>query len=157
MPARATTASTSAQTRKVSGQSVTSGGRASSAAPSITIPEESAIPSSSPHLREEVCVAFADAQRSTTGHRKLAVRLRKIQESCCGLGPKKTRQDQQTEERDGSEDINRHGDQTIAEKEFNIEISRCVLRVLVVKKAEPVGDRIIRFLGMFLSHASQKG
>lgn len=43
------------------------------------------------------------------------------------------------------------------EEEFNGEVTRCVLRILVVKKGENVGDRVIRFLGLFLKHASDKG
>ncbi|KAL1966672.1 hypothetical protein VTN77DRAFT_3869 [Rasamsonia byssochlamydoides] len=156
MPAR-TAPSTSSATRKTSGQTAAAGKRAPSATPSVAIPEEPAAPTTSPHLRADVCAIFADAQRSTTGHRKLVVRLRKIQEHCCGIVPKKAKkddkdagqQDEQGGEIPGSEE-------TLAEKEFNIEISRCMLRVLPVKKTEPVGDRIIRFLGLFLSHASEK-
>ena len=43
------------------------------------------------------------------------------------------------------------------EEDFNNEIVRCILRILGVKKSEPVGDRVIRFLGLFLKHASEKG
>ena len=45
----------------------------------------------------------------------------------------------------------------VAEKEFNTETARCVLRVLGVKKTEGAGDRVIKFLGMFLKAASDKG
>lgn len=48
-------------------------------------------------------------------------------------------------------------EQTEAEKEFNVEISRCILRLVPIKKSEPVGDRVIRFLGLFVAHASEKG
>jgi condensin complex subunit 3 len=96
---------------------------------------------------------FADAQRSTTGHRKLVVRLRKLQEICCGIAHKKN----------GKKDIEQEleealipGEETPAEKEFNMEVGRCMLRILTIKKTEPVGDRILRFLGTFLSHASEK-
>lgn len=47
-------------------------------------------------------------------------------------------------------------EQTLPEKEFNIEIGRCMLRILPIKKTEPVGDRILRFLGGFLAHASER-
>jgi len=43
------------------------------------------------------------------------------------------------------------------EGEFNEEVGRCVLRVLAIKKSEPVGDRLVRFLGLFLKLASDKG
>ena len=53
------------------------------------------------------------------------------------------------EERDEQEEF--------GEEDFNEEVGRCVLRVLTVKKSEPVGDRIVKFLGLFLSYASEKG
>ena len=48
------------------------------------------------------------------------------------------------------------GEETEAEKEFNVEVGRCMLRILTIKKSEPVGDRILRFLGTFLGHAAEK-
>jgi condensin complex subunit 3 len=101
-----------------------------------------------------VCAIFADAQRSTTGHRKLVVRLRKIQEACCGISQKSSKKgDKNTE---SSQERLIPGEETIPEKEFNVEVGRCVLRILTIKKTEPVGDRILRFLGSFLTHASEK-
>lgn len=38
-----------------------------------------------------------------------------------------------------------------------MEIARCVIRLVGVKKSEGVGDRIVRFLGLFLRHATEKG
>jgi condensin complex subunit 3 len=69
------------------------------------------------------------------------IKLRKIQEACCyeltsNLGG-------------GAEDFD--------EDEFNYEVGRCATRLMAVKKAEPAGDRVVRFLGLFLSHASEKG
>jgi condensin complex subunit 3 len=43
------------------------------------------------------------------------------------------------------------------EEDFNGEIERCVVRILGIKKSEPVGDRLIRFLGLFLKYALDKG
>lgn len=43
------------------------------------------------------------------------------------------------------------------ENDFNAEMVRCLLRVLPVKKSEPVGDRIVRFVGLFLKHATELG
>lgn len=85
---------------------------------------------------------FADAQRSTATQRKAAVNLRKVQEACCyePVNPRKKQRDEE-----------------FGEGEFNAEVGRCVLRVLAVKKSEPVGDRIVRFLGLFLKMASDKG
>lgn len=149
MPGRVAARSTSAATRRSSAQPST--GRAPSVTPSFAIPEEPALPSSSPNLRRDVCAIFADAQRSTTGHRKLVVRLRKLQEICCGI----YRKNKKGSDRE-QEDIVIPEEETAAEKEFNIEVGRCVLRILPIKKSEPVGDRILRFLDTFLAHAYEK-
>ncbi|KAL4819801.1 nuclear condensing complex subunit [Aspergillus spinulosporus] len=149
MPSRVSARSTSSASRKGSTQTATSG-RAGSATPSFAIPEEPALPEAVPTLRRDVCAIFADAQRSTTGHRKLVVRLRKIQEMCCGIPQKSSKKDSSTNERLIP------GEETVPEKEFNVEVGRCVLRILSIKKTEPVGDRILRFLGNFLTHASEK-
>ena len=92
-------------------------------------------------LRRAICTVFADAQRSTAAHRKTVISLRKIQEQCCyePINDKKGRQNENFEEED-----------------FNGEVIRCVFRVLPVRKAESVGDRVVRFLGTYLSVASQK-
>lgn len=119
--------------------------------PSFAIPEEPALPSSSPNLRRDVCAIFADAQRSTTGHRKLMVRLRKLQEICCGIYQKNKKGTDREQE-----DIVIPEEATVAEKEFNVEVGRCVLRILPIKKSEPVGDRVLRFLDTFLAHAYDK-
>lgn len=101
------------------------------------------------HLRTQIAQVFSDAQKTTATQRKLAVHLRKIQEACCfeppetgGKGGKKGRVELQ-------EDFD--------EEDFNTEMGRCVLRLLNVKKSEAAGDRVIRFLGLFLKHASEKG
>lgn len=93
-------------------------------------------------LRKHITAIFVDAQKSTTGHRKLVINLRKIQEACCyePSSKKKGKQEEDFEEDD-----------------FNNEIIRCVLRILGIKKSETVGDRIVRFLGVFLRVASEKG
>ena len=67
--------------------------------------------------------------------------LRKIHEECC--------YESQSQSKNGGEQF--------TEKDFNSETARCVIRVLLVKKSESVGDRIVRFLGQFLRHASEKG
>lgn len=43
------------------------------------------------------------------------------------------------------------------EEDLNREISRCIIRLMGVRKSEIVGDRIVRFWGMFLRHASELG
>lgn len=154
MPARVSARSNSATTRKSSAQP---SGRAGSIAPSV-VPEEPAPPTTSPSLRRDVCTIFADSQRSTTVHRKLVVRLRKIQETCCGIAAKKGKTGKKGP--DGQNEPEEYilpEEQTEAEKEFNIEISRCILRLVPIKKSEPVGDRVIRFFGLFVAHASEKG
>lgn len=92
------------------------------------------------------------------------VRLRKIQEYCCGLrvvppkddgdgtGKKGGRRARTSLGALGFDD--REG---LAEKEFSVEVSRCLLRVLGVKKAEGAGDRVVKFLGTFLRTATEKG
>ncbi|KAJ5398440.1 hypothetical protein N7465_008929 [Penicillium sp. CMV-2018d] len=151
MPGRVAARSTSATTRRSSAQPSASG-RAGSVTPSFAIPEEPTEPASSPTLRRDVCLLFADAQRSTTGHRKLVVRLRKLQEFCCGISQKKNNKGKDQE----PEEALIPGEETEAEKEFNVEVGRCMLRILTIKKSEPVGDRILRFLGTFLGHAAEK-
>ncbi|CAG8900593.1 unnamed protein product [Penicillium egyptiacum] len=151
MPGRVAARSTSATTRRSSAQPSASG-RAGSVTPSFAIPEEPTEPASSPTLRRDVCLLFADAQRSTTGHRKLVVRLRKLQEFCCGISQRRNNKGNDQE----PEQSLIPGEETEAEKEFNVEAGRCMLRILTIKKSEPVGDRILRFLGTFLSHAAEK-
>lgn len=103
------------------------------------------------------------------------MRLRKLQEISCGIRVKQTQTQTQTQTQSDHDDDDKKkkeeeeegkgkgkkqftvpDDETEAEKEFNVEIGRCMLRVLPVKKSEPVGDRIVRFLGGFLIHASEK-
>ena len=67
--------------------------------------------------------------------------LRKIQESCC-YEPTKP---------------GKKGREEFDEDDFNVEIARCVIRLMGVKKSEGVGERIVRFLGSFLRHAGEKG
>lgn len=123
----------------------------------MSIPAEPPLPSSSPHLRSNIVEIFTDAQRSTIGHRKLVVRLRKIQEGCCGLisHPVEGKKGKKQERDVAGEGV--IDDDGVAEKEFNTEIARCVVRVLGVKKTEGAGDRVIKFLGTFLKAASDKG
>lgn len=100
------------------------------------------VPAETPdnELRPKVCAIFKDAQKTTATHRKLAVNLRKLQESCCyePAGPKKQSP----------------GD--FSEEEFNNEFVRCVLRIMPVKKSEGVGEKTVKFIGLFLRYASDK-
>ena len=106
--------------------------------PTAVIPDEG--PSSA--LRIQIASVLGDAQRTTAGHRKLATNLRKIQESCCY---------------ETTHQPSKNGRDDFEEDDFNVEIARCVIRLMVVKKSEGVGDRIVRFLGLFLRHATEKG
>ncbi|KAI9828456.1 MAG: hypothetical protein M1832_002884 [Thelocarpon impressellum] len=138
MPGRVSTrsgrSSAAAIPRKSSVKTLNSRASASRiSSPHVLIPEE-APPS---ELRTRVCGVFADAQRTTAGHRKLVIILRKIQASCCY-------------KKAGTEDAG------FDEEGFNAEVGRCVIRVMGVKKSESVGDRVVRFLGLYLKHASEK-
>lgn len=149
MPGRVAARSASAATRRSSAQPST--GRAPSVTPAFTIPEEPALPTAAPNLRRDICAIFADAQRSTTGHRKLVIRLRKLQEISCGIAQKKKKGNDQDQQ-----EVVLPEEETVPEKEFNTEVGRCMLRILPIKKSEPVGDRVIRFFGTFLAHANEK-
>ena len=92
-------------------------------------------------LRTQICALFRNSQKSTAGHRKLVINLRKIQEACCY-------EPQSHAKKTGAEDFD--------EEELNNEIVRCVLRVMPVKRSEAAGERVIRFIGLFLKHANEK-
>ncbi|KAI0846212.1 condensin subunit Cnd3 [Daldinia vernicosa] len=103
---------------------------------SIDLPEET--PDS--QLRTQICAIFRDAQKTTATHRKLVINLRKIHEACC-YEPTRPDKTSATE---------------FDETDFNTEFTRCVLRVMPVKKSEGAGEKIIRFIGIFLRHANDK-
>ncbi|KAI1085892.1 condensin subunit Cnd3 [Whalleya microplaca] len=102
----------------------------------LDLPEEA--PDSA--LRTQICAVFRDAQKTTATHRKLVVSLRKIHESCC-YEPTRP---------------NKHASNDFDEADFNNEFSRCVLRAMPVKKSEAVGEKTVRFVGLFLRHANEK-
>ena len=93
-------------------------------------------------LRSQVSSIFRDAQRTTASHRKLVINLRKIQEACC-YEPTSGKKNKTV-----AEDFD--------EDQFTYEFTRCVLRVMPVKKSESVGEKAIRFIGLFLKHANEK-
>lgn len=138
MPPRTSTRSGRASTRNSTANSTartsTAASRASSAA--FDVPEES--PDN--ELRTQVAAVFREAQRNTATHRKSAVTLRKLQEACCyePTSAKKATA----------------GD--FDEDDFNTELIRCVLRVMPVRKSEAVGERTIRFVGVFMRHSIDK-
>ena len=136
MPGRVSTRKSTVAhiSRKSSTQTLSS--RRSTTSPTVNVHEER--PESS--LRTQTCSIFNDAQRTAAGHRKLVVNLRKVQESCC-YEPTKPGKSQEGFDED----------------DFNVEIARCVIRLMGVKKSEGVGDRMVRFLGFFLRYANEKG
>ncbi|KAI5364853.1 Putative armadillo-like helical, nuclear condensin complex subunit 3 domain-containing protein [Septoria linicola] len=135
MPGRVASGAARTSRRTVSSKTSTRSIRNSSPAPEI--PDEGEDSS----LRRAVCTAFADAQKSTAGHRKAIISLRKVQEAC-SYEPVSSKKGKQSEDFD--------------EEDFNREVARCVIRILPVKKSEQVGDRVVRFLGTFLNVAAGK-
>ncbi|EWZ82959.1 chromosome condensation complex Condensin, subunit G [Fusarium oxysporum] len=127
MPARTTARS-----------SRTSAARSSAASRTSPVAEPVDTPDSA--LRTKVCAVFGDAQRTTATHRKLVVNLRKIQESCAyePTNPDQSRADE------------------FDEDAFNHEFIRCVSKIMPIKKSESVGEKSIKFTGLFLQHASAK-
>ncbi|KAF2852045.1 condensin complex component cnd3 [Plenodomus tracheiphilus IPT5] len=143
---RSSRTSAASTTRKTSG-GVTKSTRASGArqsAHAVEIPDEGPVTS----LRTKIAQVFSDAQKTTATQRKLAVHLRKIQEACCFEPPETGNKGGNKGRAEVEEDFD--------EEDFNNEMARCVLRLLNVKKSETAGDRVIRFLGLFLKHASEK-
>ncbi|KAF4992732.1 hypothetical protein FGRMN_6942 [Fusarium graminum] len=110
----------------------TSAAKSSPAADPVDTPDNA--------LRNKICAIFRDAQRTTATHRKLVVNLRKIQESCA-YEP-------------ASPDESHAND--FDENAFNHEFIRCVSKIMPIKKSESVGEKSIRFTGLFLQHASGK-
>ncbi|KAI1102671.1 condensin subunit Cnd3 [Jackrogersella minutella] len=138
VPARSTRTSAAAVSHKPSGATPASRASATSRVSSsnIDIPEEA--PDN--ELRTQICAIFRDAQKTTATHRKLAVNLRKVHEACCYEPTRPSKA--------ASTDFH--------ETDFNNEFTRCVLRTMPVKKSEGVGEKIIRFVGLFLRHANDK-
>ncbi|KAL8922423.1 MAG: hypothetical protein Q9208_005145 [Pyrenodesmia sp. 3 TL-2023] len=138
MPGRtsARPSSPSGPPHKTSSQKLSS--RKTTTVSAVDIPDEG--PSTS--LRMRICEVFGDAQKSTAGHRKSATSLRKIQEECCYVFPPVRGQKKQEDE--------------FGEDDFNVEVARCVIRLMGVKKSEGVGDRLVKFLGLFLRRATDK-
>ena len=133
MPARTTARSTrTSATTKQSSRGSAASRLSETADESIDTPDNA--------LRGRICAIFRDAQRTTATHRKLAVNLRKIHETCC------------YEPSSGKTSASEEFD----EAAFNQEFIRCVLRVMPVKKSESVGEKVIRFTGFFLRLANDK-
>ncbi|KAF1918931.1 nuclear condensing complex subunit [Ampelomyces quisqualis] len=129
----------SARSTRTSAASGTRSARQSSHA--VEIPDEGPVSS----LRTKVAQVFADAQKTVIAQRKLVGALRKVHEACIPPPPaasskrgKKARAELQ-------------GD--FDEDDFNNEVCRCVTRILAIKRSESVGDRLIRFLCLYVKLA----
>jgi condensin complex subunit 3 len=145
MPPRASTRSTRSSAGAATKSSTAGTTRASTASrASSTVNAD--IPDETPEnaLRTQVATVFREAQRTTATHRKLAVTLRKIQEACCYEPTAVKKSAAATTAADFDED------------DFNTEFVRCVLRVMPIKKSEGVGEKTVRFIGLFLRHAIDK-
>ncbi|KAI1344279.1 condensin subunit Cnd3 [Xylariaceae sp. FL0016] len=141
MPARLSTRSTrtsGAVSHKASSATLNSRASAASRVSSSVVDAPEETPDN--ELRQQIGNVFRDAQKSTATHRKLVVTLRKIHEACCYEPTSK----------------NKHAANEFDEAEFNIEFVRCVFRVMPVKKSESAGEKIVRFIGLFLRHANDK-
>ena len=138
MPGRTASRSTRQPALSHKASNATLNSRASAASRKSSTPEYADTPDSA--LRSKICAIFHDAQRTTAAHRKLAANLRKIHEACCYEPTAPTKS--------ASNDFD--------EEAFNHEFVRCVLRVMPVKKAETVGEKLIRFIGFFLRYASDR-
>jgi condensin complex subunit 3 len=141
MPGRLSksTRSSAAVSHKSSVQTLNSRGSTSSriSTPQAHIPEDG--PENA--LRTQIGSILKEVQRTTASHRKLLINLRKIQEACCYEPPSRNKKII-VEEFD--------------EEQFNHEFTRCVLKVMPVKKSESAGQRVIQFIGLFLRHANEK-
>ena len=99
-------------------------------------------------LREYIGAIFADSYKTTTGHRKLVVRLRKCLEQCCYAPEELAKKSK----KNGGERALIEYD----EEDFVREVKRCVIRILGVKKTEGAGEKMVRFLGLFLRESSER-
>ncbi|KAI1120373.1 ARM repeat-containing protein [Nemania abortiva] len=147
MPARVSSRSSrtsAAVSSKASSNTLRASTASRASSSNLDVPEE---PPES-HLRKQICAVFRDAQKTTATHRKLAVTLRKIHEACCYEPTRPTKKHASAPAPADDDDFD--------EADFNTEFTRCVFRIMPVKKSESVGDRTIRFIGLFLRHANDK-
>lgn len=94
-------------------------------------------------LQTAIAGVFTAAQKTTAGHRKLAINLRLVLEQCAtGTGPV---------------GITMSDGKYKGEKAFGAEFCRFLNRALVVKKGEVVGDRCLRFADLFVRGLLGKG
>ncbi|KLU87892.1 hypothetical protein MAPG_06882 [Magnaporthiopsis poae ATCC 64411] len=134
---RSTRTSSAAVSRKSSNATLNTRTSVASRASIADIPDEA--PDNA--LRPQVASVFREAQRTTASHRKLTVTLRKIQEACC-YEPTSAAKSSATSDFD--------------EEDFNTEFARCALRVMPVKKTESAGEKVVRFIALFLQHSIEK-
>ena len=93
-------------------------------------------------LQTTIATAFSSAQKTTAGHRKLAINLRSVWEQCAT----------------GTGSVGAPiGGGRAGEKAFVKEFTGFLNRALVVKKSEVVGDRCLRFVDLFVRGLLDKG
>ncbi|CAZ79208.1 unnamed protein product [Tuber melanosporum] len=105
--------------------------------PATTSPalEPSPPPATYTPLQDAIATIFQSAQKTTAGHRKLAITMRSIWEQCAaGTGSLGTS----------------IGGGRVGEKAFVKGFTSFLNRVLVTKKSEVVGDRCLRFIDLFV-------
>lgn len=100
-------------------------------------------PSSRALVRSAVGSVFQDAQKSTASHRKLSATLYAIAEECLNLPSP-------VQSSDGIHSIS-------GEECFTVELLRCAVQVLAIKKGERAGDNIVKFLDTFFKYMHEKG
>lgn len=84
---------------------------------------------------------FMQCQNSVASHRKNVIALAKIHAATSDIW----------------EEVPPRGIRLIGEKAFNDRFLDMLNRVLPIKKGVPNADRIVKFIGAFILHISQKG
>jgi condensin complex subunit 3 len=83
---------------------------------------------------------FEQVQHTTANHRKNQVSLRNVQEQCSGIT-----------------EASPKGLRLIGEKAFNSAFIDMVNRILPVKKAVPVADRVVKFVAGYVTYTTEQG
>lgn len=92
-------------------------------------------------LADAIPPIFAQCQASLANHKKNVIALAKIY----------------AQTSDVWEDVPPRGIKLTGEKAFNDRFIDMVNRVIPIKKGIPNADRVVKFIGAFILHISQKG
>jgi condensin complex subunit 3 len=92
-------------------------------------------------LADVIPPIFAQCQASVANHKKNVIALAKIYGQTSDVW----------------EDVPPRGIRLTGEKAFNDRFIDMVKRVLPIKKGIPNADRVVKFIGAFILHISQKG